>query len=190
MKVIQIPYKPILQGTILDFEATHFDAKQGELITAGFLSIDGFKIFQRLNLDEKEFTSKVIENMRVSNRPWYAYHKKVEEDFCGLEIDCDLQDSREATYIALRNAGLLDHYNSLCDPLFNDEVPFFWNVYLNTRNSLPLSKIVRHNYCCLVKEYYLKLRKVDGYEPENIRRLLSSAPIEKIYIRQGLEVQI
>lgn len=48
MRKIQIDYKSTLDGTIIDFETTHWDVKKGELITAGFLSQEGVLIFQRL----------------------------------------------------------------------------------------------------------------------------------------------
>jgi len=35
-------------GSIIDIESTHYDAVAGELITAGFLSEDGFTIIQRV----------------------------------------------------------------------------------------------------------------------------------------------
>jgi hypothetical protein len=178
-----------VQGTIVDFEGTHFNADKGELVTAGFLSNDGFTIVQRCNLAESEFKATIIDRMQRCEKPWYAYHKQCEEGFSGLTIERELQDGRESTYTALRRYGLLEHYNALCDPLFNEEIPAFWDVWTNTRNLLFLSKIVRHNYCCLAKEYYLKLRKEDTCTLDDIPRLRSSAPIEKNYIRPLLHFE-
>jgi hypothetical protein len=121
-------------------------------------------------------------------RPSYAFNKKCEEGFCGKCIDFDLQGEAEAAFFALKDEGLVEHCNSLCDPLFNEEIPEFWSLWKNTRNPLLLSKIVRHNYCCLAKEYYLKLRRMDKIDPKEIRPFLSSAAIERIYIRPALDI--
>ena len=190
MKKIQVDWKLELDGTIIDFESTHWDARMGEIITAGFLSQSGFTILQRLESTEDEFKKRVIEEMKTEKKPWYAFNKKCEESFSGLEIDYDLQDDREAAYIALRDSGLLEHYNSLCDPLFNDEIPRFWDVWKSTKDLLFVSKIVRHNYCCLAKEYYLKLKKIDKLDLDMIKPFLSSAPIEKLYIRKQLDFSV
>jgi hypothetical protein len=179
-----------VQGTIVDFEGTHFDAAKGELVTAGFLTNDGFTIVQRCNLTASEFTATIVDRMQRCEKPWYAYHKQCEEGFSGLAIERELQDGRESTYAALRRYGLLERYNALCDPLFNEEIPAFWDVWTATQNRLFLSKIVRHNYCCLAKEYYLKRRKEDACTLDDLTRLRSSAPIEKNYIRPLLHFEI
>jgi hypothetical protein len=181
MKTIQIDWKLPLEGTIIDFETTHWDSKMGELVTSGFLTKDGFKIIQRYNSDNKAFKKATIKEMESLPKPWYAFNKKFEEDFCGLEMTCDLQNGRESAYRALKDSGLLDHYNLLCDPLFNNEVPTFWNLWKKTKEPLLLSKIVRHNFCCLSKEYYLKLLRVDNLSLEEIKPLFNSAQMEKMY---------
>lgn len=190
MKKIQVDWNLELDGTIIDFESTHWDARMGEIITAGFLSQSGFMILQRLESTEDKFKKRVIEEMKTEKKPWYAFNKKVEEGFCGLEVDYDLQENRESTYIALKDSGLLEHYNSLCDPLFNDEIRRFWDAWKSTKDILFLSKIVRHNYCCLAKEYYLKLKKIDKLDLNMIKPFLSSAPIEKLYIRKQLDFSL
>jgi len=190
MKKIQVDWKLDLEGTIIDFESTHWDARMGEIITAGFLSQSGFTILQRLESTGDKFKKRVVEEMKMEKKPWYAFNKKVEEGFCGLEVDCDLQDHQEASYIALRDSGLLEHYNSLCDPLFNDEIPRFWDAWKSTKDILFVSKIVRHNYCCLAKEYYLKLKRIDKLNLNMIKPFLSSAAIEKLYIRKQLELTL
>ena len=190
MKKIQINWKLPLNGTIIDFESTHWDAKKGEIITAGFLTENGFEIIQRLNSDADEFKKTITNDMTSMTKPWYAFNKRCEEGFCGFDIECDLQENTESSYEsaygALKNAGLLNHYNSLCDPLFNYEVPRFWDLWKITKDPLLLSKIVRHNYCCLAKEYYLKVKRMDNLALEEIRPFLSSAPIEKLYIHKQL----
>jgi len=186
MKKIQINWKLPLNGTIIDFETTHWDAKKGEIITAGFLTKNGFKIIQRLESSEDEFKKTITDEMKSMTQPWYAFNKRCEEGFCGFDIECDLQEDKESAYIALKNSGLLNHYNSLCDPLFNYEVPRFWDLWKITKDPLLLSKIVRHNYCCLAKEYYLKLKKIDNVSLDEINPFLSSAPIEKLYIHKQL----
>ena len=186
MKKIQFYSKLGLEGTIIDFETTHWDARKGEIITAGFLSQSMFTILQRLELTEDKFKEGVIEEMKTKKKPWYAYNKKVEEGFCGLEVDYDLQEHHEASFIALRDSGLLEHYNLLGDPLDNKEIPRFWNAWKSTKDILFVSKIVRHNYCCLAKEYYLKLKKIDKLDLSMIKRFLPSAPIEKLEIRKQL----
>ena len=190
MKKIKIEWEIPLKGSIMDIESTHYDATKGELITAGFLSKNGFTILQRVKSSEADFKAHVINEMEAFGRPLYAFKKECEEGFCGKTIDCDLQVGEEATYIALRNEGLLEHYNSLSDPLFNEEIPEFWKAWKNTDNPLFLSKIVRHNYCCLAKEYYLKLRRVDKVKPSEIARFLSSAPIEKRHIWPSLDINL
>jgi len=137
-------------------------------------------------MPRKKFKAKVIEEVKTKKKPWYAFNKRFEESFCGLKIDHDLQNDRESAYIALRDEGLLDHYNSLCDPLFNDEIHRFWNAWKSTKDILFISKIGRHNYCCLAKEYYLKLKRIDKLDLNMIRPFLSSAPIEKSSIREQL----
>jgi hypothetical protein len=186
MKKIQIDYSLNLNGTIIDLETTHWNAEMGEIITAGFLSQSGFIILQRLESDEDDFKKRVIKEMKTAKKPWYAFNKECEETFSGLKVDCDLQDDREAAYIALRDEGLLEYYNSLCDPLFNEEIPRFWDAWKSTKEILLISKIVRHNYCCLAKEYYLKLKRMDKLDLNMIKPFLSSAAIEKLYIRKQL----
>ena len=192
MKKIQINWKLPLDGTIIDFESTHYDAQKGELITAGFLSKDGFTIFQRVKSNDAYFRDQMINEILILEKPWYAFNKRCEEGFCRFDIECDLQENTETTYEsaygALKNSGLLNHYNSLCDPLFNNEVPRFWDLWKLTKDPLLLSKIVRHNYCCLAKEYYLKLRRTDNLSLDEIKPFLSSAPIEKIYIQKQLGI--
>jgi hypothetical protein len=190
VRQIRIDRKMSFDGSIMDIESTHYEAARGELITAGFLSANGFTIFQRVKLNDADFKAKVAEEMEAFRRPLYAFNKKCEEGFCGRNIDFDLQHEREAAYSALKNEGLLEHYNSLCDPLFNEEVPEFWRLWMDTGSLLLLSKIMRHNYCCLAKEYYLKLRRMDKTDPERIVPFLSSAAIEKIYIRPALNINL
>ena len=190
MKKIKIEWNTPMKGSIVDIESTHYDAMKGELITAGFLSKNGFTILQRVKSSEANFKVYVANEMEAFERPLYAFKKECEEGFCGNTIDCDLQIGQEATYIALKNEGLLEHYNSLCDPLFNEEIPEFWKTWKKTKNPLFLSKIMRHNYCCLAKEYYLKLKRVDGIEPSQIRRFISSAAIEKKYIWSPLGINL
>jgi hypothetical protein len=45
MRSIQISFDLPLDGTIIDFETTHYDVTKGELITAGFLVKSGVLIF-------------------------------------------------------------------------------------------------------------------------------------------------
>ena len=190
MKKIQINCELPFNGTIIDFESTHWDAKKGEIITAGFLTKNGFKIMQRLNSNKDEFKKIITDEMKSMTKPWYAFSKKCEEGFCGLDIECDLQENTEfayeSAYGALKNSGLLNHYNSLCDPLNNYEVPGVWESWKITKEPLVLSKIVRHNYCCLAKEYYLKLKRIDNVSLEEIKPFQSSAPIEIAYIHKQL----
>ena len=190
MKKIKIEWEIPLKGSIMDIESTHYDATKGELITAGFLSKNGFTILQRVKSIEANFKAYVISEMEAFERPLYAFNKDCEEGFCGRAIDCDLQVGQEAAYIALKDEGLLEHYNTLCDPLFNEEIPEYWKTWKITENPLFLSKIVRHNYCCLAKEYYLKLKRVDKIEPNQIRPFLSSAALEKKYIWPPLSIDL
>jgi hypothetical protein len=191
MRKISVYWNLPFQGSIVDIEATHYDASQGELFTVGFLSKNGFTIFQRADSTERAFKKWVTEETPNFAEPWFAFNKKCEEGFCGRSIANDLQlREKEATYSALLNENLLDHYNSLCDPLFNDETPLFWETWKKTGNPVFLSKIVRHNYCCLAKEYYLKLKRVEKLDSADIRRFLSSAAIEKKYIRPALNIEI
>jgi len=186
MKSIKINLGLPLDGTIIDFETTHWDARSGELITSGFLTKEGFKILQRLNSNKDEFKTATIKEMESMPKPWYAFNKRFEEDFCGYDISCDLQEGRESAYGALKDSGLLDLYNLLCDPLFNYEVPTFWKLWEVTKEPLLLSKIVRHNYCCLAKEYYLKQLRIDKLHFKEIQPLFNSAPMEKVYFYKAL----
>ncbi len=191
MKKIEIYWRFPIQGAIIDIESTHYDATQGELFTVGFLSKNGFTIFQRLDSTEKNFKNWVTDQMPNFSEPWFAFNKKCEEGFCGKNIAEELQAlERESTYGALLNEKLLDHYNLLNDPLFNEEIPSFWDAWKKTGNPIFLSKIVRHNYCCLAKEYYLKLKRVDHLEPSQIQPLLTSPVIEKKYIRPALNINL
>ena len=104
-----------------------------------------------------------------------------------IKVDNELQQiEREAAFGALLNEGLLEYYNALSDPCFNEEIPQFWNAWISTRNLLFISKIVRHNCCCLAKEYYLKQKRMDKLEPRKIQLLSCSAQLEKNFIRQQL----
>ena len=178
-----------IEGSIIDIESTHYDATQGELFTVGFLSKNGFTIFQRADSPESSFKNWVSGQMMLFPKPWFAFNKKCEEGFCGKTITNELQIGNEATYIALRNENLLDHYNLLCDPLFGEEAPDFWQAWKKTGNPLFLSKIIRHNYCCLAKEFYLKLKRVDNLKVDEIKPLLTSGFIEKSYIRPILNIR-
>jgi hypothetical protein len=187
MKKIEVDITPILEGTIIDFETTHWDVKKGELITAGFLSKQGIVTLQRLELTENEFKKRVIEEIQTKRRPWYAFNKEFEEKFLPIVTDKELQQNeRESAFGALLEEGLLDHYGLLCDPLFNEEIHRFWNAWKSTKDMILVSKIVRHNYCCLAKEYYLKIKRIDKLGVNEIKPLPSSAQIEKRYIRKQL----
>jgi hypothetical protein len=183
-KKIKIEITPSLNGTIIDFETTHWDVKEGELLTAGFLSKDGVAILQRFELSEDMFKRRVIEEIQTKERPWFAFNKEFEEAFLPISIDKELQQyEREAAFGALCDEGLFSHYALLCDPLFNEEIHRFWNLWKSTKDVILLSKIIRHNYCCLAKEYYLKLKRIDKLDVTKINLLPSSAQIEKRYIR-------
>ena len=69
MKKIQINWKLPLNGTIIDFETTHWDAKKGEIITAGFLTKNGFEIIQRLESGEEEFKKTITDEMMSLTKP-------------------------------------------------------------------------------------------------------------------------
>ncbi|NHJ32080.1 MAG: hypothetical protein FK732_04390 [Asgard group archaeon] len=182
MKFIKIPHKVILEGTIVDFETTHWDVEKGELITAGYFSQNGFVIIQRLESTEEEFRKNIIEEMKNQEKPYYVSNKDFEESFCQLPLEKELQQrERESAFGALLEERLLGYYNLLCDPLFNEEVPRFWDVWKAIKDMVLVSKIIRHNYCCLCKEYYLKLKREDELEVNKINRFRSSALIEKNY---------
>jgi len=190
MKRIQIDYRLESDGTIIDVETTHWEIEKGELITAGFLSQEGIIILQRLELTENEFRKKVLEEAKTKKRPWYGFNKEFEEKFLPILMDSDLQYGRESAFGALRDEGLLRHYDLLCDPLFNEEIKRFWNAWKSTKDMVFVSKIVRHNYCCLTKEYYLKLKRVDKLGLSEIKRFPSSAQIEKSSIRKQLGLYV
>lgn len=184
---INIPLSIGIIGTIIDFETTHWDVRQGELITAGFLNNSGFVIYQRLQTKETEFKEILREKMKNIDRPFYAFNKEFEEGFLGFVVDNDLQKyERESAFGALLNEGLLEYYNSLCDPCFNDEIPTFWDAYALKNDPVFVSKIIRHNYCCLAKEYYLYLKREKEFALTEIHQLPSSAQIEKKFIRSQL----
>jgi len=187
MRKIQVDYELALDGTIIDFETTHWDVKMGELITAGFLSQEGILIFQRLKMPENDFKKRLIREVQTKKRPWYAFNKEFEEKFLPIAIDLELQQGeRESAFGALLEEDLLGHYDLLCDPLFNEEIKRFWEAWKSTQDMVFVSKIVRHNYCCLTKEYYLKLKRVDKLASSEIKRFPCSAKIEKAYIRKQL----
>lgn len=187
MKRIQVDHIFPLDGTIIDFETTHWDAKKGELITVGFLSQGGILILQRLEMPEDEFKKRAIEEIQTKKKPWYAFNKEFEEKFLPILIHNELQQrERESAFGALLEEGLLDHYSLLSDPLFNEEMKRFWDAWKSTNDMVFVSKIVRHNYCCLAKEYYLKLKRVDKLGVSEINRFPSSAQIEKRFIRRQL----
>jgi len=187
MKRIAVDTTPIFEGTIIDFETTHWDVEKGELISAGFLSNEGIVVLQRLELTENEFKKRVIEEIQTKRRPWYAFNKEFEEKFLPVVIDKELQQNeRESAFGALVDEGLLDHYGLLCDPLFNEEVCRFWDAWKSTQDMVFVSKIIRHNYCCLAKEYYLKQKRIDKLDVNEIKPFPSSAQIEKRYIRKQL----
>jgi len=190
VKRMLIEWGTSINGAIVDVESTHFDPAEGELITAGFLSKEGFTILQRVESSEADFKAYVAKIIEGFGRPLYAFKKDCEEGFCNVAVDHDLQMRKEASFVALRDEGLLDHYNLLCDPLFGEEIPVYWTAWKKMRNPLFLSKIIRHNYCCLAKEYYLKLKRIDGIDPKQIRTFVSSAAIEKKYVWPTLSVNL
>ncbi len=186
MQKIQINCRTAVDGTIIDFETTHWDVERGELITVGFLSQEGILILQRLEISEDEFKKRAIEEVRTKKRPWFAFNKEFEEKFLPIVLDHELQHGRESAFGALLEEGLLKHYNLLCDPLFNDEMKRFWDAWKSTKDMVFVSKIARHNYCCLAKECYLKLKRIDKLELSEIECLPSSAQVEKRDIRKQL----
>lgn len=188
MKRIEVDIPSILEGTIIDFETTHWDVEKGELITVGFLSKEEIVILQRLELTENEFKKMAIEEIQTKKRPWFAFNKEFEEKFLPITMDKELQQNeREAAFGALVDEGLLDHYGLLCDPLFNEEIPRFWNAWKSIKDMVFVSKIVRHNYCCLAKEYYLEQKRIDKLDVNQIKPFPSSAQIEKRYLRNQLD---
>lgn len=187
MRKIQFDSGLIPNGTIIDTETTHWNVEKGELVTAGFFSQGTITILQRLELTENEFRKRVIEEIQTENRPWYGFNKEFEEKFLLIRMDEELQKhNRESAFGALLEEGLLNHYNLLCDPLFNEEIKRFWEAWKSTKDMVFVSKIVRHNYCCLAKEYYLKLKRIDKLSSSEIKQLPSSAQIEKVHIRKQL----
>jgi len=56
-------------GSIIDIESTHYDAVAGELITAGFLSEDGFTIIQRVESSDTDFRVSVDKAMTTFKEP-------------------------------------------------------------------------------------------------------------------------
>ena len=187
MKRIEVDIPSILEGTIIDFETTHWDVEKGELITVGFLSKEEIVILQRLELTENEFKKMAIEEIQTKKRPWFAFNKEFEEKFLPITMDKELQQNeRESAFGALLDEGLLDHYSLLCDPLFNEEINRFWNAWKSSKDLVFVSKIVRHNYCCLAKEYYLKQKRIDKLDVNQIKPFPSSAQIEKRYLRNQL----
>jgi hypothetical protein len=172
MRRIEVNTPSVLEGTIIDFETTHWDVKKGELITAGFLSKEGILILQRLDLAERKFKKMVTAEIQTKTRPWYGFNKEFEEGFLPIAMDKELQQNeRESAFGALLDEGLLDHYGLLCDPLFNEETNRFWNAWKSTKDLVFVSKIVRHNYCCLAKEYYLKQKRIDKLDVNQINQL-------------------
>jgi hypothetical protein len=189
MKTIRIPLNLTnLDGTIIDVETTHFDATKGELLTAGFLAKNGITIIQRMNSTEVDFRKIVNNGIGDFMKPLYAFNKDMEERFLPVKIDNDLQSQQEAAFGALLNEGLLDHYGLLSDPCFNDDIPQFWEAWLITKNPIFVSKIVRHNCCCLAKEYYIKQKRMDRLETNKIQKLPSSAQLEMRFIRPQLGI--
>jgi hypothetical protein len=189
MKTIKIPLKLTnLEGTIIDIETTQLDAEKGELITAGLLTSEGMTILQRLEATEANFKKAVAKELKAAKKPWYAFKKDMEEQFLSVKIENDLQLGTEASFGSLLRGGLLDHYNALCDPCFSDEIPQFWDAWNATKNLLFISKIVRHNCCCLAKEYYLKQKWQDKIGPKKIERLPCSAQLEKKQIRKQIGI--
>jgi hypothetical protein len=185
VRIIKIEVGKPIEGTIIDFETTHWDANKGELITAGFLSKDGIVILQRLELAENEFKKEASMEIQRKRRPWFAFNKEFEEKFLPITIEGELQQyNREAAFGALVDEKLLDHYVLLSDPLFNEEIPRFWNAWKSTKEMVLISKIIRHNYCCLAKEYYIKQKRIDKLDVTRINLLPSSAQIEKNFIRK------
>jgi hypothetical protein len=189
MKIIKVPLKLTkLDGTIIDIETTQLTPDKGELITAGLLSSEGITIIQRLDSSEANFKKAILKEVRATKKPWYAFKKEMEEQFLSVKIENELQLGTEASFGSLLRGGLLEHYNALCDPCFSDEIPQFWEAWNATKNLLFVSKIVRHNCCCLSKEYYLKQKWKDRVGPKSIERLPCSAQLEKKQIRRQLGV--
>lgn len=110
----------------------------------------------------------------------------MEERFLSVQIENELQLGTEAAFGSLLRGGLLEQYNQLCDPCFSDEVPHLWNAWKATKDLLLISKIVRHNCCCLAKEYYLKQKWKDRISTKKIEQLPCSAQLEKKSIRKQL----
>jgi len=68
----------------------------------------------------------------------------------------------------------------------NSEIPRFWRAWQIINDKVFLSKIVRHNYCCLIKEYHLIQKRMCKLDVNKIKRFPSSAQIEKRYIQRQL----
>ena len=177
----------MIKGCVVDVETTGLTSSTGELVTCGVLRDSGLSIIQRTEESSKEFLEFVRAELVNLERPLYAFNKSFEEGFCHVPISCNLQLYEESTYYALKRDGLLSLYNLLGDPLRGAEVPVFWSAYMPLHEPIFLSKIIRHNYCCLVKEYYLKLVRFDGVDVEQIEPMLNSQLIEAKWIFPKLE---
>ena len=187
MIIVNINLPCLIKGCVVDVETTGLTARIGELITCGILRDSGLSVIQRTEESNSEFTKYVNVTLAELERPLYAFNKAFEEGFCHVPISCNLQFYEESTYYALKRDGLLSLYNLLGDPLRGAEVPVFWSAYMSLHEPIFLSKIIRHNYCCLVKEYYLKLVRFDGVDVGQVEPLINSAIIEAKWIALKLE---
>jgi len=174
-------------GSIVDVETTDILPEHAEMVTFGYLSGNRLGVFQRTG-GLSEFERSVKDFTKSLDTPLYAFSRGFEESFLDVKVNVDLQNGLESSFAALKTEGLVSLYNRLNDPLINNEVPSYWEAYKTLRNPVFLSKIVRHNYCCLCKEYYLKLRRIDGLKVSEIRSFVSSAIFEAKWIKPKLDV--
>jgi len=182
MKLIEIRHPNTLNinGTVIDLETTGL-GPEDEIVTAGFLNKDGIFILQRTHSNAVQFKEGILKLIKKFERPFYAFNKEFEEGFLGINFDGELQKQEmEPAFAALKSEELLEMYNRLSDPLDGEEVTRFWNLWTKTKEPALLVKIAQHNYCCLVKELMLMLKRVENVSLDNMPYFTPSNALKHI----------
>jgi hypothetical protein len=158
----------LLKGTLVDIETTGLPSNpSAEVITMGFIVGDRLQILQRTKEDHPSQLPRKISSLP---RPLYAFNKGFEEYFLKTEFEKEIQvrpfeKKREAIHIE----GVRDPFDG--EGLAVTEA---WKAYLGSCDPFYITRIMHHNFSCLVSELCLVL--VRHTCPKILQGALVTAP--------------
>lgn len=147
------------KGCIIDIETTGLDPEKDKIIAIGLLKDNRANIFQLTNTQYERFRAFSILTARSTPRPRYAYAAHFEADFLRIKHGWqDLTQYGEREYEDLERGP---HYRLHLDQVTvrpfkrhdipSQEVPSYWQRWLNTKKPKNLFEITFHCLCDLLR---------------------------------------